>query len=141
MARRKWTDEDRKFLRENYQKMTNKEMAGELGKTVCAIGKRLGTLRLCRTQGWTPEREWLLRDNYEITSNAFLSKKLGITELAIAKKLSRLGLVRKTKRKWSKKKEEFLLANYRRLSIDELAAECGMLPEYIRNKIAEIGIR
>jgi len=27
------------------------------------------------------------------------------------------------------------------LSIDELAAECGMLPEYIRNKIAEIGIR
>ncbi len=70
----------------------------------------------------------------------FLQKKLGITELAVAKKLSRLGLVRKRRRKWSKKKEEFLRQNYKRLSIDELAKECGMLPDYVRNKIAELGL-
>jgi len=74
-------------------------------------------------------------------SNAHLAKKLGITELAVAKKLSRLGLVRKRKKKWSKKKEEFLRDNYKKLSIDELAEECGMLPEYVRNKIAELALR
>ena len=71
-------------------------------------------------------------------SNAFLAKKLGITELAVAKKLSRMELIRKSKRKWSKKKEEFLRENHRRLSIDELAAECGMLPDYMKNKMAEL---
>jgi hypothetical protein len=74
-------------------------------------------------------------------SNAFLAKKLEITELAVAKKLSRLELIRKRKRKWSKKKEEFLRENHKRLSIDELAAECGMLPNYIRNKMTELDMR
>jgi len=74
-------------------------------------------------------------------SNAFLSKKLGITELAVAKKLSRMGLTRKGKGKWSKGREEFLKANYKRLGINELAAECGMSPDYIRNKITELGLR
>jgi hypothetical protein len=59
----------------------------------------------------------------------------------VAKKLSRMGLIRKRKRKWSKKKEEFLRESYKRLNIDELAAECGMLPDYIRNKITELGLR
>jgi hypothetical protein len=52
-----------------------------------------------------------------------------------------LGLTRKPQRKWSKKKEEFLKANYKRLGINELAAECGMRPDYIRNKITELGLR
>jgi biotin operon repressor len=122
-------------------KMINKELASELGKTTCAVEKRLGTLKLRRYKKWTPEREQFLRENYNVMSNAFLAKKLGITELAVAKKLSRMGLIRKGKRKWSKKKEEFLRMNYKRLSVDELAAECGMLPDYIRNKMTELQIR
>ena len=112
-----------------------------MGKTVCAIEKRLGTLKLRRFKKWTPDREQFLRDSYEIMSNAFLAKKLGITELAVAKKLSRMELIRTRKKKWSKKKEEFLRENYKRLSIDELAAECGMLPNYIRNKMTELDMR
>ncbi|MCX6013462.1 MAG: hypothetical protein NTV30_08675 [Chloroflexi bacterium] len=82
-----------------------------------------------------------MRDNYETMSNAYLAKNLEVKELAIAKKLSRLGLVRKRKRNWSKKKEEFLRANYKRLSIAELADRCDMLPDYVRNKITELGLR
>ena len=121
--------------------MTNREMADEFGKTICAIDKRLGILKIRRKEKWTPEREQFLKDNYETMSNAFLAKKLGVTKLALAKKLSRLGLIRKSKRKWSKKKEEFLRANYKLLSIDELATECDMLLDYVRNKITELGLR
>ena len=74
-------------------------------------------------------------------SNAFLAEKLGVTELALAKKLSRLGLTRKSKKKWSKKKEEFLRANYKRLGAKELSDEFGMPPDYVRNKITELGLR
>jgi hypothetical protein len=74
-------------------------------------------------------------------SNAFLSKKLGITELAVVKKLNRTGLTRKGKGKWSKRREEFLKANYKRLGINELAAKCCMSSDYIRNKITELRLR
>ncbi len=74
-------------------------------------------------------------------SNAFLAKKLGVTQLAVAKRLSRMGIIREEKRRWSKRKEEFLRANYKRLSVDELAAECSMTPDYIRNKITELEFR
>ena len=74
-------------------------------------------------------------------SNGFLANKLGVTELAVAKKLSRMELIRKRKRKWSKKKEEFLRGNYKKLSIDELADKCGMLPDYVRNKMTELDMR
>ena len=52
-----------------------------------------------------------------------------------------MACVRKRRKKWSKKKEEFLRGNYKRLSIDELAAECGMPPNYVRNKITELDMR
>lgn len=81
-----------------------------------------------------------LRGNYEMMSNAFLAKKLGVTELALAKRLSRMGLVRRSNRKWGKRKEEFLRENYKRLDVSELAAECNMSPGYIRNKMRELGL-
>lgn len=112
--------------------MANKDLANELGITVCAIEKRLGTLKLRRLKRWTMDRDGFLRENYEIMSNAHLAEKLGITEFAVAKKLSRLGLLRTMKKKWSKKKEEFLRENYKKLSIDELSEGCGMLSDYIR---------
>ena len=74
-------------------------------------------------------------------SDAFLAKKLGITDLAVAKKRSRLGLARKRERRWSKKKEDFLKSGHKRLSVSELAAECGMPPDYIKNKIVELGLQ
>jgi len=108
LKRDRWTEEQDDFLRSRYLEMSNQELANELGKSVHAVEKRLGTIKLRRHKKWTAEREGFLRDNYEIMSNAFLAGKLEITELAVAKKLSRLGLIRKSKRKWSKKKEEFL---------------------------------
>ena len=99
------------------------------------------TIRLRRFIEWTPEKEQFLRDNYEVMSDAFLAKKLDITESNVAKKRSRLGIVRKRERRWSKKKEDFLKASYKRLSVSELAAGCGMSPDYIKNKIVELGLQ
>ena len=136
-----WTREKDLFLRNNYVKMTNEELAVELKVSYCSLACRLHTLRLRRFKEWTPEIEQFLWDNYEVMSDAFLAKKLGITDLAVAKKRSRLGLARKRKWRWSKKKEDFLKASYKRLSVSELADECGMLPDYIKNKIVELGLQ
>ncbi len=130
-----WTEDKVSFLRNNYVKMTNKELADELGTTLGGVEQKLVRLKLRRPRKDVSEQEQFLRDNYEVMSNAFLAKKLGITDLAVAKKLSRLGLARKRKWKWSKGKEDFLKAGYKRLSVSELAAECGMPPDYIKSEL------
>ena len=138
---RVWTTEKDHFLRNNYMKMTNEELSIELKVSVYSVGSRLSVLGLRRFKEWIPEREQFLWDNYEVMSDAFLAKKLGITEMAVVKHRSRLGLARKIKRRWNKKKEDFLKASYKRWSVSELAAECGMPPGYIENKIVELGLR
>lgn len=125
--RRIWTREKDRFLRNNYMKMTNEELAVELKISYRSLAFRLHTLRLRRFKEWTPEIKQFLWDNYEVMSDAFLAKKLG--------------LARKRKWRWSKKKEDFLKSGHKRLSVSELAAECGMPPDYIKNKIVELGLQ
>jgi len=95
MAKMEWTAEKRQFLRDSHRRMTNAELAYQLGATVWAVERELSALGLRRHKRWTPEREQFLRDNYETMTNASLARELGITQSAASKKLSRLGLVRK----------------------------------------------
>ena len=55
MARRKWTDKDRQYLKDNYQKMTNKELAAHFNLTPGGIGYQLKRLELKRDRKWTNE--------------------------------------------------------------------------------------
>jgi len=143
---KKWTPEREQFLQENYEEMSNALLAKKLATTELAIAKKMSRMGLARKperkwSRWTPERKQFLRDNFEVMSNTLLAKKLGTTESAVAVKMSYMGLVRKPRWKWSRKKENFLRANYKRLSIYELADACDMPSDYIRNKIAELGLR
>ncbi len=64
MARRKWTEEDKQFLKENYQKMTNKELAEHFNLTPGGIGYQLKKLGLKRDRKWTDEKDKFLMNNY-----------------------------------------------------------------------------
>ena len=61
--RRRWTDEDRQFLRDNYQKMTNRELGDQFGITAGGIGYQLKKLGLKRERIWTEEKDNFLRNN------------------------------------------------------------------------------
>lgn len=48
IRRRIWTNEEDLFLAENYEDMTNSELAEKLGRTKAAVSKRLNILYLKR---------------------------------------------------------------------------------------------
>lgn len=50
MATKKWTEEEEEFLRENYLKMTNAELAEKFGITKNAVQKKLARLELKRSE-------------------------------------------------------------------------------------------
>ena len=87
--RRKWTDGDIQFLRDNHQKITNKELGEHFSLTAGGIGYHLGKLGLKRKR-WTEEMDAFLRNNYMKMNNQELANEFGKTVGAIEKRLSKL---------------------------------------------------
>ena len=48
MTAKKWTEAENKFIKDNYQEMSNKDMAGKFGVTTKAIEGKLRKLNLKR---------------------------------------------------------------------------------------------
>ena len=79
MARRRWTEEDKQFLRDNYQKLTNKELAEHFNLTPGGIGYQLKRLNLKRNRKWTSDKDSYLKNSYTKMINKDLAQELGIS--------------------------------------------------------------
>jgi Zn-dependent peptidase ImmA (M78 family) len=103
---KRWTKEEEEFLKKNFNKMNNKELAEKFGVSTIAIQRKLSRLNLIRQvqKKWTKKEEEYLKEHYLEMTDAELAKKFGVTPIAVKRKLNRLGLTRKNKKK-SKKVE------------------------------------
>lgn len=106
----RWTDAEDEFLRENYEDMTDEELADELGRSAGAIYIRRyenGWTRdkpvkksssddkpLNHGQPWDDQDELFLREHFEDLSDKRLGEKLGRTAKAVELKRNELGLSR-----------------------------------------------
>lgn len=102
--RHTWAKEEVDFLKDNYQSMSNEELARELGIKQKSVENKLHNLGLKRKKIkkrhiWSKEEEQFLRDNYQSMSNSELASKLGVKKKSVANKLSHLGLKRADKNK------------------------------------------
>ena len=98
-----WTRKEIDFLRTNYSKMTNAELARKLGRTYGAVTTRAYMMGLKKKNGsklieWTPEKLKLLTDFFPIMFNDALAKWLGVSRRTLTRKAKELGL---------KKREDF----------------------------------
>jgi len=60
-----WTEEEIRFLKENKEKMTAKEMAGELGRTYRSVTSKIHQLGITNPSSpWSEEEEKILVDMY-----------------------------------------------------------------------------
>ena len=98
-----WTWKEIDFLRTNYSKMTNAELAKKLGRTYGAVIARAYKMGLKKKNGnklieWTPQKLKLLTDFFPIMFNDALAKWLGVSVRTLTRKAKELGL---------KKREDF----------------------------------
>lgn len=105
-----WTPEEDAFITENFQKITIKEMAEQLGRTVGAVRNRRLYIGVSGTWKftWTPEREQRVKDAYEARTyreslnQKELAKQLGCTLISLQRKANELGVVGK----WTSLRDE-----------------------------------
>lgn len=101
--RKRWTDEEEKFLIENFHKMTNAELGKRLGRTTGAIDQRAMKLDLQKIHqtSWTAEEEEYLRKNFMSMKYWEIGKALGRSGDGVQGKAVLMGL-----RKQSLKKQQ-----------------------------------
>lgn len=89
--RRKWTDEEIKYLKDNYGIKTLVEISDKLGRTQQSI-RAFASRNQIYAHYWTEEETEYLIEKYGIMSNKKIAKKLGKTVSAIYNKAHGLNL-------------------------------------------------
>lgn len=140
-----WTNEMDSFLKENYQTMTNRQLADALGLTLTITKGRLYSLGLKRMEMeyFTPEQLNYLVNNYKTTGNVRMANYLNEhypknkpwTENHIVKKLGYLGLKRTIE-------EQAKINSFEsgpgglRFTIRKNSSSLNMHPSWVANQIA-----
>lgn len=100
MSTKRWGKEEEEFLKKNFGKMTNRDLAEKFGVSAISIQRKLSRLNCIRQKQkkWEGEEEAFLRDNYLDMSDAELAKHFGVTATSIKRKLHRLKLSRSARK-------------------------------------------
>lgn len=93
MINRRWTEEEYEFLRANYAKLSNIEIARKLGRTKYSVASAVKMLGLRRpTSKWTEEEMRYIRDNYLYMDYSEIAHQLRRTRESVQKKIMQMGL-------------------------------------------------
>jgi len=129
MGIRKWTKKEVEFLKKNYGKMSNKEIAKRLNRSYGSIQPKAKELGL-KFEYWTKRQINLLRELYPNESNKKISKIIKKNLSAINHMAKRLGLKKDKKalskiyregKGWTEYKVKYLIENYPRGNTKEIA--------------------
>ena len=147
------SDKQRKFIIDNYAKMTQQQIADELGLSKMQIiycAKKLN-LKKAKTKTpniWTNEQLQYLKDDYCYESRRLLAIHTGQSENNIRNKLIELGLVTKQQRKvvtqpggWTKDDIQYLKDNYEYGNTYDIATHLNKSYQAILNKATRLGLQ
>lgn len=93
VRRKPFTKDEILFLKENKDKMTNEELAAQLGRSLDSVTHKLSRLNLAReSYSWTPEKNEFLRTNLTSLTYKELAEKLGTTIPSVRARCKKLGI-------------------------------------------------
>lgn len=140
-----WTDEMIKFLRDNYQAMTNESLAKHLGlkKTICRMKLYELGLQRMGMEYWCDEQVKFLIENYKTMGDVEIMevfkirwpKRKGWKRNAIHQKRKRLGLHR-TAKEIARIVTKNSSAGGRSFTIDKNSSSINMHPSWVAQRIA-----
>ena len=122
-----WSQEDDLFLKNNFLRYTDNELALKLNRTEIAIRARRTTLGLQRfkMKDFTAEEIKYLKENYQVKSLKELSNALNRSVNSIAQKCNSIGLHKSKNRKWTEAEVEYIKENATKKSLTELSGYLG----------------
>lgn len=120
-----FTEQERRFVIENYPTMNTDEIAKKLNKTRKQI-MSCASYNKVKKERFTEEEEKFIIENYSTMSNEKLAEKLNKPDYRIIKFANKLGLTKETYRFFSEEEKQYILYNYNKISTKEIADYIGV---------------
>ena len=140
MAKSKWTEDKIQFLIDNYNNMPIDEIAECLNISKWTIYDKVKELDIGKKFKWTNVKIEILKEHYPVGDWNVLFEKLGTTnKQCIIDKAHSLG-VHMDSRKWTKDEEQYLIENYDKLSISEMAKYLNRTESAIMTRVYKLNI-
>lgn len=139
MLGRRWTEEEIRYLKENYESVPTKAIAENINRTSKAVHGKTHQIGLRkkfdgRAKRWTDKEIAFLRENYETTPAKEMAKTLGRSVPSTWHMARLLGLKNRRcgkGRRWALDEINFLRENYGKIPTEEIA-------ERVRKSIAAV---
>lgn len=147
-----WTFEEREFLIEHYESMTDAEMAKTLGVTECAIRGQKHRLRLNSIKThednfnhsrWTEKDDKYLRKHIEDMTVSEIARNLGKTAVTVRSRIARDGLKRSSRygKAWTEDELNIIRHNWKENGPEATQALLpGRPATSVKKKAIELGI-
>ena len=148
-GRRRWADEEVEFMKENADKLTNKQIAEKLGRSIGSVALKtcdLGLKRRNKRKNWTDEEVEFMKENIDKLTYVQMGYKLDRTAECVRAKAKALGISNLHNidnldrfKSWTKDEEQYIL-NHLDSSNYELARALGRGVASIRGKKHHMGL-
>lgn len=137
---RNYTQEEIKYIKENYNNMTTQEIAIKLNKSIGSINnatRKMGLIKQPHSK-WTDKEIEFLKKNYINMTSEEISKHVNHSIDAINTMRDKLGLVRN--KNWSDEEIQFLKDNFESTLFSELSKVLGRTENAIRVKCFDLNL-
>lgn len=140
MARSKWTEDKIKFLIDNYNNMPIDKIAENLNVSKWTIYDKVKELGIGKKFKWTKDKIEILKEYYPIGDWNILFEKLGTNnKQCIMDKACSLG-IHMDNYKWTQQDEQYLIDNYNKLTVFEIAKYLNRTESAIMTKAYKLDV-
>lgn len=143
IRRKPFTIEEDYYLKENYGKLSTREMSENLGREVWAIQRRLLVLGISHNEKsaeYTEEEINFLKENYGKMSCVEMGKILGRTPQGVNYKCVSLGIANERPNFYSKEEDDFIKENYKNMAHKEIAEVLGRTWQSVGGRIKKLNL-
>lgn len=134
-----WSESEEQWLKENYNKLSQIEIAKYLNRSIKSIGHKAKRLNLTIQNNWTVEEINWLKENRAKYSLQECADKLGRSICALRHYCLKLDI--QAIPNWTVDETDWLKQNYKIKSLTECATHLGRTESAIKNKLNELGLK
>lgn len=146
-TKRDWSDEEVRFVKDNYGKLSVPEMVPLLHRTRASIQRKIATLGLCNgkpsatqvLKKWTKEENKYIRKHRDDDIND-IAKALGRSVSATRSQMNKLKVRKPSRKKWKKKEIAYLYEHGYTDSYEDISKVINRSVFSIKSKAQELGI-
>lgn len=135
-----WTDEQIKYLRQNYLTKSYLDLSNVIKKSAKAIAAKARSIDLIKNKSWTTTEINFLKNNYPQKSVQELSKIINHSYSSIMTQISTLGLKRVIRQPWTVSEILLLHKLYVEYTLEDLSIILKRSAKSVVSKACHLGI-